>query len=239
MKNEKGNVIVVVLILVFIGIIAGLLWWNSQQKKANVVSDVSTTINYVCDDQKTIRAEYLTEEVSITLSDNRTMTLYQGVSASGARYTNTDESVVFWEKGEMAFLEENDQETFSNCKELSSLSGEALKENAKNIESLVENYMIAKKSRDLEEAQPYMTTKLLNSLDQEKFAGPSSPQMGRYEIISVDYLVNEEVYEVIVRIYQNLQEKEVGYIDNIYHIVNENESFLISNQQEGEFVETQ
>ena len=43
------------------------------------------------------------------------MLLLQAISASGARYANTDESFVFWNKGNTAFIEENQKITFKDC----------------------------------------------------------------------------------------------------------------------------
>ena len=43
------------------------------------------------------------------------MLLLQAISASGARYANTDESFVFWTKGNTAFIEENHKTTFKDC----------------------------------------------------------------------------------------------------------------------------
>jgi membrane-bound inhibitor of C-type lysozyme len=37
------------------------------------------------------------------------------VSGSGARYANSNESFVFWNKGNTAFIEENGKTTYSNC----------------------------------------------------------------------------------------------------------------------------
>lgn len=48
----------------------------------------------------------------ITLSDGRSFLLSQGMSASGARYVNPDESFVLWIKGDTAFIEENGKRTF-------------------------------------------------------------------------------------------------------------------------------
>jgi len=39
----------------------------------------------------------------------------QAISASGARYANTDESIVFWNKGDTAFIQEGDVTTYENC----------------------------------------------------------------------------------------------------------------------------
>lgn len=89
-----------------------------------------TNATYMCKDEKTIQAEFYkggtipvkpgempipTGKVFLKLSDGRAMTLPQTISASGARYANTDESIVFWNKGNTAFIAENNVETYSDC----------------------------------------------------------------------------------------------------------------------------
>jgi hypothetical protein len=53
--------------------------------------------------------------VALTLSDGRSMTLPQTVSADGGRYANADESIVFWNRGDTAFITENNVQTYANC----------------------------------------------------------------------------------------------------------------------------
>lgn len=53
--------------------------------------------------------------VRLSLSDGRHLTLPQARSASGARYANDDESIVFWNKGNTAFIEETGQTTYRGC----------------------------------------------------------------------------------------------------------------------------
>ncbi|HVN26698.1 MAG TPA: MliC family protein [Candidatus Paceibacterota bacterium] len=53
--------------------------------------------------------------VKLELSDGRTMTLPQAVSADGARYANADESVVFWNVGDTATMTEHGTTTFAGC----------------------------------------------------------------------------------------------------------------------------
>lgn len=94
-------------------------------------------VSYVCDGGKTIQAEYYTGvtrtsatgeppvpggNVRIVLSDGRHMTLAQTISASGIRYSNGDpsvaggESIVFWSKGNTAFvLEHTTDMTYGDC----------------------------------------------------------------------------------------------------------------------------
>jgi len=41
--------------------------------------------------------------------------LPQARSGSGARYANGDESFVFWNKGDTAFIEEDGKTTYADC----------------------------------------------------------------------------------------------------------------------------
>lgn len=74
--------------------------------------------SFACDGGKTIQAVFQNEEprtVDLALGDGRMFSLPQALSASGARYTNEDESFVFWNKGDTAFILENEEETYTNC----------------------------------------------------------------------------------------------------------------------------
>jgi putative hemolysin len=73
---------------------------------------------YACDAGKTIDALYVNgaqSSVSLALSDGRKLSLPQAISASGARYATSDESIVFWNKGNTAFIEENGKLAYSGC----------------------------------------------------------------------------------------------------------------------------
>ncbi len=79
-------------------------------------SDVVSDVIFSCPDGKNIHATFRTsQKVDLELSDGRSMTLPQVISASGARYANTDESFVFWNKGDGAFVEEHGTTTFKDC----------------------------------------------------------------------------------------------------------------------------
>ena len=54
--------------------------------------------------------------VDLVLSDGRKLTLPQAMSGSGARYANADESFVFWNKGDTAFIEESGKTTYDGCR---------------------------------------------------------------------------------------------------------------------------
>jgi putative hemolysin len=73
---------------------------------------------FACDAGKTVDATFINGaqgSVELALSDGRKLTLPQTRSASGARYANADETFVFWNKGDTAFIEENRNMTYGGC----------------------------------------------------------------------------------------------------------------------------
>jgi membrane-bound inhibitor of C-type lysozyme len=75
------------------------------------------TADFKCKDGKSIEATFYADKVALKLSDGRTLTVPQAMSASGARYANADESFVFWNKGNTAFVTEGADEatTYADC----------------------------------------------------------------------------------------------------------------------------
>jgi membrane-bound inhibitor of C-type lysozyme len=73
---------------------------------------------FVCSSGERIEAVFDTESnrVDLSLSDGRKLGLAQVLSASGARYANPEESIVFWNKGRTAFLQEGGVVTQSDCR---------------------------------------------------------------------------------------------------------------------------
>ncbi len=95
------------------------------------------TVNYACNDQKTITASYYRGDapvsapneppipngsVQLVLSDGRAMTIPQTLSADGSRYANTDESLVFWSKGNGTTITEGTRPTYT-CIEVAGDTG--------------------------------------------------------------------------------------------------------------------
>ena len=71
-----------------------------------------------CAEGKSIDAIFVdatASSVRLTLSDGRKLSLPQARSGSGARYANGDESFVFWNKGNTAFVEEGGKTTYADC----------------------------------------------------------------------------------------------------------------------------
>ncbi len=123
--NTK-NILVSVLVIVA-AIILGMYLLNRPVQAPASPLDNAIGVNmggqdsvytFLCSDGKYITATFHIPEdvnVDIALSDGRTMSLPHALSADGARYANADESVVFWDKGTSAFIQEKGVTTYDNC----------------------------------------------------------------------------------------------------------------------------
>lgn len=97
------------LIALIIIVASGAIYYQTSSKKDSIQA------TFKCSDGKSIKAEFLKEKVKLSLSDKRNFELLQTMSGSGARYANKDESFVFWNKGNTAFIEEGNKTTFADC----------------------------------------------------------------------------------------------------------------------------
>jgi membrane-bound inhibitor of C-type lysozyme len=91
----------------------------------------AATVQYSCAAGKSLAAEYFDGptrtapdgrpipggRVTLTLADGRKLTLPQTLSGSGIRYANEGETVVFWSKGDTAFVAEGPGQTvtYKDC----------------------------------------------------------------------------------------------------------------------------
>jgi membrane-bound inhibitor of C-type lysozyme len=83
-----------------------------------VVHAETIRARFSCDDHKFIDATFdngAKPNVRLSLSDGRRWVLPQARSGSGARYANEDERIVFWNKGDTAFIEEDGRTTYRGC----------------------------------------------------------------------------------------------------------------------------
>ena len=112
----KQLIAIIVLVALVIG--GYFLWQMYGQAPSEVPVAIAT---FSCEQGKTIGATFYSKSVNLILSDGRKLVLPQAISASGARYANADESFVFWNKGNTAFIEEGNThvdtppQTYSNC----------------------------------------------------------------------------------------------------------------------------
>lgn len=130
MKNRTGIIVGVVVLII---IIAAFIWSSvSRQSVHETNSPSAITVSYMCDSAKNITATLYNGptipstssttppipggKAHVVLSDGRTMDLAQTLSADGVRYANSDESFVFWSKGNGALvLENNQQKSYIGC----------------------------------------------------------------------------------------------------------------------------
>ena len=129
--------IIVPAVLLIIGAIL-FFWLRPHTVVAPAVTDVIkrtpiSTVQYICNNKKTIDASFYegtpatsttatntppmpTGTVDLTLSDGRTLTLKQTISADGARYEDTTENFIFWSKGNGAFVtDKGDEKNYWGC----------------------------------------------------------------------------------------------------------------------------
>ena len=124
---KKTHILLLIGVAVVIG--AGIwLWqWNSNDR---FIAEVV----YQCDNDKTITATYYEGpdappsgpgvppvpigSVDVSLNGDPAVKLRQTISASGIRYANSNESLVFWSKGDEALIMRNNEMDleYTNCK---------------------------------------------------------------------------------------------------------------------------
>lgn len=81
-------------------------------------AEQNKAVVFKCAGGKTIQATFHLPEdksVSLALSDGRKLEVPHALSANGARYANSDESFVFWNVGDTAFIQEKGKTTFDDC----------------------------------------------------------------------------------------------------------------------------
>jgi membrane-bound inhibitor of C-type lysozyme len=111
--------------ILIILLIIGSLWYFFF--RADELGEFLATATYSCSGQKSLTASFYESETTVSippvpsgtvmlvLSDGRSLTLPQTLSASGIRYANEDESIIFWNVGNTATLTESDTKTYNNC----------------------------------------------------------------------------------------------------------------------------
>ncbi|WP_426444951.1 C-type lysozyme inhibitor [Siccibacter colletis] len=96
------------LVLLLPALLAGCSYYNTLVERMN-----TDTLEYQCDEKPlTVKLNTPRQEASVIL-DNEPRVLKQGLSASGARYT--DGVYVFWSKGDSATVYKRDRIILNNC----------------------------------------------------------------------------------------------------------------------------
>jgi membrane-bound inhibitor of C-type lysozyme len=131
----KKNFLFVFVFLFALILISTAIWLAGADKKT-AQKDVSQKFvaeaYYQCDSAKQLKARYFKGPtatvtpgeppspsglVELTLNDGALLLLPQTLSGSGIRYASPNEKIIFWSKGENAFVTENEKETYSDCTE--------------------------------------------------------------------------------------------------------------------------
>ena len=112
--------IVAIILFVAIFFVGFLLGKKSEHQI--VLGDAINSVKFVCANNKTITANFYKNFVELKNKEWHTIYLPQTISADGGRYANADESIVFWNKGNTAFVTEGDPNN-----PISRLRGYALK----------------------------------------------------------------------------------------------------------------
>lgn len=100
--------------------------------------------------------------------------------------------------------------------------------NIKAAKTVAGKYLAARITRDLANAKPYMTDEFYAKMTQEEFAGVSSPSMGKYKVLTAQYLSAADQYKVKARIYWYLQGKLTDTSIWTFYIIKEDDEFLVN-----------
>lgn len=120
MKNKNSLILVIVIILAIISITTAFLLTNQKEEVPSENNEPSGMIDYItfsCPSGEDIKINYEDDISEATvLFKNEEYNLQRARSASGSRYTNEDESIVFWEHQGEAKLEVNGETIAENCR---------------------------------------------------------------------------------------------------------------------------
>ncbi len=112
-------VAIILFVLVwYVGFSVGRYWVSPARMGTDApLTGVVNAAVFRCDIPASgfISSVFYSDRVSLTLSTGRRITLPHALSADGARYANADESFVFWNKGNTAFVNENGTTTWDGC----------------------------------------------------------------------------------------------------------------------------
>ena len=136
--NTSKKIGIVVAIVGIITIVFFVMRKPAAAPTSTKTPTLVSTVTFACSASKSITAAFYDGvgtpgnettppvpggSVVLSLSDGRTMSLTQTLSADGARYANAGESVVLWNKGNGVTFTENNQQTYTGCIALAKDSG--------------------------------------------------------------------------------------------------------------------
>ncbi len=107
----------VVAIVLFVAVFYVGFYLGGHVRMEKIFGAVLNDVVFMCDGGKSIHATFYAQGVHIAPAGAEDQFLLQTISASGARYATADEQLVFWNKGDIAFIERNGKidEGLSSC----------------------------------------------------------------------------------------------------------------------------
>jgi membrane-bound inhibitor of C-type lysozyme len=98
-------------------VVAGAVYLLTRAPVTQVKENAPVAVTFFCSRGGEVKATFATSSVALILPDARSFTLPQTISGSGARYeaTTTGADIVFWNKGDNAFITENGTTTYEDC----------------------------------------------------------------------------------------------------------------------------
>jgi membrane-bound inhibitor of C-type lysozyme len=134
-KSKKIWVLILGIILIFILFVGGFFLLSNFKNNAPVTEKTaqentdkenieptitpSAQVSFTCAGKKAIDAKFYNEgdlpSVNLVFSNRMIITLYRVESGEKAKYANSDESMVFFNSGDKASVEEEGKETYSDC----------------------------------------------------------------------------------------------------------------------------
>ncbi len=110
----KAKKLVIILGLIVLAVLALIYVKNNLPKNSNAevpTPDINNVV-YYCQEGE-LRVIYGKDNVIVAFPDKKILTLTQSISASGVRYEAG--GLVFWSKGDNAFVTENDINIYNSC----------------------------------------------------------------------------------------------------------------------------
>ena len=171
----------------------------------------TNTANYLCENNKKIHADFFAGEqkeiqpneqptptgtIKLTFENGTITNLNQTISADGGRYSNKDESFVFWDKGNGAMiLENNEEKNYKGCITIAKISDE---------QNLPQTYLSTKNNFTIRLPEGYTIDESYSydmnpktKIDGTKFTIPSSTatgtNLGSDTHISFEKIPNTEI----------------------------------------------
>lgn len=102
-------------IVLFLAVFAVAFQLGRRFEQAFILGFPVNSVTFDCADDKSVHADFYAHFVRLKFGYQRTLYLQQTISASGARYADDKESIVFWNKGDTAFMTEGGTSTYADC----------------------------------------------------------------------------------------------------------------------------